>query len=267
MRYWRNPEDYSFTEKLDLAGWAWEFLRRNRTYREEFDAEVTKLQQFGYPEECSPPTTLDPEDPEFCIPCRSHEEINRWGIVAWFNPDHEKPSGPLFIPANLGVGLLHLGGPLVTPLDGIKEWRHLELNLAPSRIATQFNLSRPLKPQFEWAFNYIKWHQDWLKRIGVLEIRRPTLPGDNWLLYLQLLDAKDDGATTWEMGVTLLPQLYKGIEPKPARRVKRNRALMANQERRAQKRSKALAAVRYRLRQALRWTEPARYLEIAGRDL
>lgn len=33
---WRNAGAYSYTEKLTRAGWAWEFLRRNPAFREDF---------------------------------------------------------------------------------------------------------------------------------------------------------------------------------------------------------------------------------------
>lgn len=31
---WRQTEDYAYTEGLTRRDWAWEFLRRNDTYRE-----------------------------------------------------------------------------------------------------------------------------------------------------------------------------------------------------------------------------------------
>jgi hypothetical protein len=33
---WRSPSNYHYLEKLDRAGWAWEFLRRNQEYRKDF---------------------------------------------------------------------------------------------------------------------------------------------------------------------------------------------------------------------------------------
>lgn len=31
---WRQAEDYAYTERLTRRDWAWEFLRRNDTYRQ-----------------------------------------------------------------------------------------------------------------------------------------------------------------------------------------------------------------------------------------
>jgi len=35
---WHNPEEYAFTHNLSSAQWAWEFLRRNSDYQEEWAA-------------------------------------------------------------------------------------------------------------------------------------------------------------------------------------------------------------------------------------
>jgi len=36
-RDWRNPEDYTFTQKLSPELWAWQFLRRNPEYQKDYD--------------------------------------------------------------------------------------------------------------------------------------------------------------------------------------------------------------------------------------
>ena len=32
----RKREDYAYTRELEGTGWAWEFLRRNASYRDDF---------------------------------------------------------------------------------------------------------------------------------------------------------------------------------------------------------------------------------------
>ncbi len=34
---WKNDTDYNYTKRLDGPGWAWEFLRRNPDYRNDYD--------------------------------------------------------------------------------------------------------------------------------------------------------------------------------------------------------------------------------------
>ena len=38
MPDWSNPKDYDYTKSLDGAGWAWEFLRRNPDYAQDYNA-------------------------------------------------------------------------------------------------------------------------------------------------------------------------------------------------------------------------------------
>ena len=40
---WRSPETYSRVERADMAGLAWEYLRRNPAYRQQFRALVNPL--------------------------------------------------------------------------------------------------------------------------------------------------------------------------------------------------------------------------------
>ena len=39
---WRSPAAYAYLNDLDLAGFAWEFLRRNPDYRRNFRSVVGK---------------------------------------------------------------------------------------------------------------------------------------------------------------------------------------------------------------------------------
>lgn len=33
---WQNPEEYAYTETMTLHDWAWEFLRRDSRYRDDW---------------------------------------------------------------------------------------------------------------------------------------------------------------------------------------------------------------------------------------
>lgn len=37
MRDWRNPEDYKFCQNLSPESWAWQFLRRNPEYQQDYE--------------------------------------------------------------------------------------------------------------------------------------------------------------------------------------------------------------------------------------
>ncbi len=49
---WLEAANYDYTRHLTRRGWAWEFLRRNKHYVEDWDfaqAKVTMLQEQGGP--------------------------------------------------------------------------------------------------------------------------------------------------------------------------------------------------------------------------
>ncbi|WP_319529506.1 transcriptional regulator domain-containing protein [uncultured Cohaesibacter sp.] len=51
---WRSPGAYQYTTRLDAAGFAWEYLRRNDAYRRDWqlhtEAPVSKDSQNAFPE-------------------------------------------------------------------------------------------------------------------------------------------------------------------------------------------------------------------------
>lgn len=44
---WRNADDYSYLDELDLKGWAWEFLRRGKKYRQAYAPFRARQAQEG----------------------------------------------------------------------------------------------------------------------------------------------------------------------------------------------------------------------------
>jgi len=45
---WRQPQNYSYTESLSVEQWAWEFLRRNRGYQQDWQSLEAR---YGEPPE------------------------------------------------------------------------------------------------------------------------------------------------------------------------------------------------------------------------
>lgn len=48
-REWRNKEDYEFTRRLTMGGWAWEFLRRNPLYIRDWKNALMKRNKWLAP--------------------------------------------------------------------------------------------------------------------------------------------------------------------------------------------------------------------------
>lgn len=189
MPDWRKSADYAFTSKLDLAGWAWEFMRRNRDYHldfERFRAAVDGLSKESF---------LHRGEDAYAL-----EDAHRLGTqlgAKWGQ------GGPIADPArDLPPSFLH-----VFPLepDGwqIDAWfQEAGPHGPPMQIARYatltFDLTRPLKPQLARARHR-------------LSLRQSDFPPEKkpkgktyWPTYLRLLDAVAAEADT--------PQIISGIE-------------------------------------------------------
>ena len=108
-RDWKNSDAYTFTEHLNLLGWAWEFLRRNEEYQRDWVYALkryfksdrirgdecpaffpVKGKRFCLPNE----QTLWVNHPGFCFfPCHDHGEyIHKYGIDRFINPNQDSPT-------------------------------------------------------------------------------------------------------------------------------------------------------------------------------
>ena len=65
---WRRPETYAYTATLTRTGWAWEFLRRNPTFRQDLLLRYPSL--LGSTGEVS-----------------ERRDLKRWGICFRRRPD------------------------------------------------------------------------------------------------------------------------------------------------------------------------------------
>ena len=103
-REWRDAEAYDFTSKLDLLGWAWEFLRRNEEYQRDWLIELRAYFES--------PRVFGGDSPAFgdkwkifCLPngqtlCIGHPEfyfhakqiyLDKYGIDRFVNPNQDRP--------------------------------------------------------------------------------------------------------------------------------------------------------------------------------
>ena len=109
----------------------------------------------------------------------------------------------MFFPRGYDTGLVH---GLVEWPDGallpLDERRTVELTLEPGQIATKFDLTIELSPQFKWAQEYIRLHQNWLEKAGIVRVRRKKLHRRLWGFYLRVLDASSEGVGMTEFAST-----------------------------------------------------------------
>jgi hypothetical protein len=208
MPDWRNPDDYRFCEHLTAPQWAWEFLRRNPAYRQDwawFSAVWAELEaEYGRP---------------------PHRDFFRWQQdPRAYVPDERCGEGEK---GAAGVGCAGVGGRLLIecwmgakwsfkkfppdPADddpvgaGRLEWTAPEPVAEPLRsgrvvperpawLALGFDLSRPLGPQLEEARRRLAVEQRRLRKAGALDRFSVAGNREDWTLCLRVIDAREAGA-------------------------------------------------------------------------
>ena len=198
-----KPADYAYTQELSGAQWAWEFLRRNPRYRQEWIAfnEVWQLLEAAYGRPPNRDFCAWKADPRAWVraedcpgsDCRVDQDKvliecamgARWCFYKFPpDPDDDDP---------VGAGCLvwrevETDTPLVSPDD------HNWLGDDPARVALGFDLSMPLREQLERAKRLLQVMQRQRQKSGRVETVSIRAQRGTLRLMLQLLDAESDGA-------------------------------------------------------------------------
>jgi hypothetical protein len=216
MPDWRNPADYAFTEQLQPAQWAWEFLRRNPDYRRDFNwfSRTWAALEADYgrpPERDFARWKRDPrayrgaaaECSDEAGACASEdgEQLliecwmgNTWGFYKFpLHPDYDMPRP--------GEELVWREAPDTTLLVGADNDEYL--GQVPWKLALGFDLSRTLKDQFEEAKRFLVVMQRRLRQQGELE--PATIAGcrGRWTLCLRALDGESQGIREDDLAIAL----------------------------------------------------------------
>lgn len=276
--------DYAkLTRRFEREDWAWDFLRRNRSYREEWSelfpkfGEVLVSRDWAVVEEFTGYSRKDgiwhllslgdSYSPFFGIPMRDCRR--KWGIGFYRNPDTENANfdvmGFCKRDGSRAPGdLLNPGEPAPERRKGLAFLVEPALPIGPQldRIGDQASLmqevlAKPPQPRDEYLRDLAEIH-GWMANAGMkvprirhpktnsqsrepeIRVARPKLNQRDWPLYLQLLDARFQGASYSEIGAKLFPP---GKLSPNADNVK----MVGN-----------------RLQRARRMTRPEQYLKILG---
>lgn len=209
MRDWRNPADYRFPRNFPAHRWAWEFLRRNPDYRDEWHAVLSRFRsksgEFHEPQdwierlrrgEYLVPTagmlTDDPEDPVFSLPVN---EARKWGLRELVNPFTDDPGELGFF----DHGILRV----------MDEGASMK-SRGPAYPIVVFDLHHPLKPQLQAIVPRLTHLQ---KSLGIRH-KQAKHHRKLWPRYLRLLDADLDGRTRRQIADVLQHEDYGADEGK-----------------------------------------------------
>jgi hypothetical protein len=202
MLDWIQPENYQFTHSLSPEEWAWEFLRRNRSYRKEWQEFMTVWHaleaDYGKPPnrdfcawkldrrawvpaaECTESDCRVDED-KVLIECALGA---RWGFHK-FPPD---PGDDKAVSANRLAWRERPGTDEVVELSLENEDY---LGKEPHKVALGFDLSLPLREQIEQAKRHLQLLQKQRVRQELFKLKSLKNLRDQLTLCLRIIDAQD----------------------------------------------------------------------------
>ncbi len=176
---WKNPASYKDLEKISLNQWAWEFLRRNPKYIEDWE-------------------NYHDQDSDLKISFK-------WGISGLLKDPNKIYNDIKNDPD--GIGFDPPGGYETTMLGTLKDNRKLMgmPNFDTGEQNFEFNFFEPINPQ-------IKRVKEMLLRLQkrAKEMKKTTRKAfkprcDEWILLVRILDAKAAGAKDKEIADVLFP--------------------------------------------------------------
>ena len=191
MPNWKDPKAYE--KKRDRTGWAWEFMRRNAKYRDDF-AKAAKAwkaiprKKFMY----VGPGAIEAE--------RLSRELGaKWGQL-----------GAIADPSCDAVPKFTLSGPTQPDGQQVDDFYYEpdqsgHFIQKPEFATLTFDLRRPLRPQLKRAGSLLQAREKRVKSIKPARSSETT-----WGLYLRVLDAKEAGVKTSEIIAAI--KAYKIID-------------------------------------------------------
>ncbi len=202
---WRLDADYAFCEQLDLAGWAWQFMRRSAAYRADYTEFMQIWQQleaaYGTPPERD--FFKWKQDPRAW---RSEAEIYGYGCGSEICPgENDQVLIECWMGAKWGFRKFPIDP--VTDFPDDLAWRDFPIDIEvidpsardlpaqPEFLTLRFNLSLPLPAQLEAAKRQLIAARQACAAAGSLPPYNTRTGAPRWRLWLRLLDALESGET------------------------------------------------------------------------
>ena len=198
---WRQPHNYRFTESLSVEQWAWEFLRRNKEYQQDWQWFWSTWQtleaRYGKPPERDFQRWKKDADAYRIVDdasgeCRADQDKvliecwmgEKWGFYKFpLDPATQRPLIGEQLSWREVDELVHLVEDADSPfLDG--QAVHVTLG---------FELDLPLRRQLEVARRFLQLRQARLRREGKITLRLVSNQKDRWCVMLRLLDGMQEG--------------------------------------------------------------------------
>lgn len=213
---WIDENAYRFTKRLTASQWAWEFLRRNPAYRDQWQTFIMTWRELeaAYGKPSQRDIAAWKRDPRAWVPAKecagSDCKVDgdkvliecalgaRWGFYK-FPPD----------PADddpVGEGRLTWREVESVPcLVGVDENCHRE---SVENVQVSFDLALPLVAQLLSAKRQLQIEQRRRIKSGLILSPRITAHGESLRRQLRLLDALEVGAEPEQIRLQLYPDAF-----------------------------------------------------------
>jgi hypothetical protein len=197
---WRDPSAYGETTSWSKSRWRWEFTRRRKDYRDDFEKNVKPtLDQLNERIRLDPKQRfLGCDDPGFvAVLCvgDSRSLVEKYGLIHLPNPRiSDQPFWVLTFKRRFG-GVMCGEGPFRWHPNLPAEEETAAMMVPKGAAALQIDLSAPIGPQLKNAKEILVILQEKQEGKVVRHNRHPK----KWFTYLRVLDAKEDGAKLTEI--------------------------------------------------------------------
>lgn len=248
-RNWRDPSQYEFYTKLTPRLKAWEFLRRNEKYINDWtDAYRDVDNEHQVTILCDPDAQRDLQDDDHGIALyRTSSTKIDWGIYEYCNPDHDDPPNLSF--SRLGdhrhtenfSKVTHKDRSLLTfkvPWETFSK-KNVEFLLmavynanihgpqTSLRLDFPIDLCLPISPQLEIIKQKLMPLQKHLKNQRAISVTKPVSKPDLHPQYLRILDGLADGVKKMEVIRTIFPDETADLDPSELQSVIRDKVKAA----------------------------------------
>ncbi len=183
---WDNTQDYVFPSDMSLDYWAWQFLRRNTEYKNDWNSALEIYKSRYIKNQKINLSELEYIEPSHAIhnaPFSS--DLKDWGFgLGFYNPLH-------IIPQNLEFKNEHKRPCLAIDIEEFRNQKSLT-----------FDIRLPIEPQLKKAGIYLK---KIAKERGIKSITRHHKT--KWRDYLRVYDAYQAGIEPNKIAKVIFPKL------------------------------------------------------------
>ncbi len=193
---WTNPEDYAFLDHAKPEVWAWEFLRRNHDYREDWKKYGGKQDVYHY----EPPKHDDETKRQWMSravheldvdPIMTRKDLliaHKWGVQSLYDPLLPHHPRMCFIkPWGDFPRFIFLPDDFYSLVDD--DERGFQ-RVTDDYAIIAFRIARPHGDQIKAAEKMLKLWKAELKKTGRIKPEGHGNKKDKWLRHIRVLDAR-----------------------------------------------------------------------------